>query len=168
MARINQFIDFLAWALLGIIVSISLLAVFFRYVINDSLYWSDEMVRYLFVWLTMVGSVIVFRDRQHIRVVYFLSLLPEKLRHVLERVSLVLTTLFFLSMVVLGSLWVFETRASLTSTLQWPLNWFFYASLPLTSLLGVLYGIRRLVRGEFGELEQMEAMEPHDHEEATG
>ena len=151
--------------LLGTIVIISLLAVFFRYVMNDSLYWSDEIVRYLFVWLTMLGAVIVFRDRQHIRVLYFLTLLPDKLRHVLEMMSLVLTILFFLAMTVLGFLWVFETRASLTSTLQWPLNWFFYAALPLTSLTGVLCGIRRLVRGEFGELEQLEEIGQLDQEE---
>lgn len=31
-------------------------AVFFRYVLNDSIVWAEELARYLFVWLTFVGG----------------------------------------------------------------------------------------------------------------
>ena len=29
---------------------------FFRYVLNDSIVWAEELARYLFVWLTFVGG----------------------------------------------------------------------------------------------------------------
>ena len=62
--------DWLLVVQIGLIVTIVLAAVFFRYVINHSLPWSDEAARYLFVWLTLLGSSAVLRERAHIRVEY--------------------------------------------------------------------------------------------------
>ena len=53
--------------LFSMILLIILVAVFFRYVINHSLFWSDEVVRYSFVWFTLLGTALVLRDRRHIR-----------------------------------------------------------------------------------------------------
>ncbi|MEJ2134846.1 MAG: TRAP transporter small permease subunit [Desulfofustis sp.] len=35
-----------------------LLQVFFRYVMNAPLYWSEEIARYAFVWLVFIGAAI--------------------------------------------------------------------------------------------------------------
>jgi TRAP-type C4-dicarboxylate transport system permease small subunit len=58
---------------------------------------------------------------------------------------------FQLMLTVLGFMWVWSTRGTYTSALQWPLNLFFYAALPCTSALGVWYTLRRLRRGEYAE-----------------
>ena len=65
--------DRLLVGLFAVILAIILVAVFFRYVINHSLFWSDEVVRYLFVWFTLLGAALVLRDRRHIRVEYFVE-----------------------------------------------------------------------------------------------
>ena len=62
--------------LFSLILVIILVAVFFRYVVNHSLFWSDEVVRYLFVWFTLLGAALVLRDRRHIRVEYFVEQMP--------------------------------------------------------------------------------------------
>jgi TRAP-type C4-dicarboxylate transport system permease small subunit len=38
------------------LISVVAAAVFFRYVLNDSIVWAEELARYLFVWLTFVGG----------------------------------------------------------------------------------------------------------------
>jgi len=58
---------------------------------------------------------------------------------------------FQLMLTVLGFMWVWSTRGTYTSALQWPLNLFFYAALPCTSALGVWYTLRRLRHGEYAE-----------------
>ena len=61
--------------------------------------------------------------------------------------------LFYLAMLLLGFLWVWETRGTFTSALAWPLNWCFYAALPVSAVLGVWYGSRRLKNGQYSELD---------------
>jgi TRAP-type C4-dicarboxylate transport system permease small subunit len=64
---------------------------------------------------------------------------------------LVCVSIFHAALVVLGTCWVWSTRGSYTSALQWPLNLFFYAALPCSAVLGLWYAMRRLLRGEFSE-----------------
>jgi len=135
----------------AVLVGLVLVSVFCRYVLNQSLSWSDEVVRYLFVWFTLFGAAVTLREREHIRVEYFVEKLPAALRRVIEIAMLLGVCLFQSALVVLGFLWVWSTRGSYTSALQWPLNLFFYAALPCTSALGVWYTVRRLLRGEYAE-----------------
>ena len=147
----DAFVNGLLVLLIAVIVGVMLVSIFFRYVLNNSLSWSDEFIRYLFVWLTLVGSAVVFRDREHIRINYFIGLCPKPIRHLLDILILVLVTLFFLATLVLGVMWVNETSGTLTSSLGWPLNWFFYAALPASSLLGIVYAFRRFLGKRIGE-----------------
>lgn len=130
------------------LVIITLVAVFFRYVVNHSLPWSDEVVRYLFVWFTMLGAAVSLRECEHIRVEYFIEMMPAKLRKPVETTIFILVLLLQLALLVLGTAWVWSTRGSKTSALQLPLNLVFYAALPTTLLLSLYYTISRLMRGK--------------------
>ena len=44
-----------AVALLAVTVTLVILQVFFRYVLNSSLSWSEEAARYLFIWAAVLG-----------------------------------------------------------------------------------------------------------------
>lgn len=153
---IDQIANILLAGLCITVVCVVLTAIFFRYVLNHSLFWSDELVRYLFVWLTLLGASVVLREREHIRVEYFVEKLPLRMRRVIEMATLAGVCLFQAAMVVLGFLWVWSTRGTYTSALQWPLNLLFYAALPSSAVLGVWYAFRRLIRGEFAEKEPIE------------
>ena len=154
--------DILLAALFLVILVIVVTAIFFRYVLNDSLFWSDDTVRYLFVWFTLLGSVVVLRDRRQIRVEYFVELLPARWRRTIELVMFVLVTLLYLFLVVGGFVWVWETSGTFTSALKLPLNWVFYAALPITGLLGLYYCIRRIRALEFSELEMGTGKKPSE------
>ncbi len=148
---IDRIADALLAGLSASVVCIVLAAVFFRYVLNHSLSWSDELVRYLFVWFTLLGAAVALREREHIRVEYFVEKLPLRARRVIEAAMLVCVCLFQAALVVLGALWAWSTRGSVTSALQWPLSLLFYAALPCTAALGFWFSLRRLLRGEFAE-----------------
>jgi len=134
-----------------LILGVVLCAVFCRYVLNQSLTWSDEVVRYLFVWFTLIGSAAVLRDRMHIRVEFFVDLFPMKLRRLLEMSELVLIIAFNAALIVIGLLWVVQTQGTYTPALGMPLNWIFYGALPSTALLSAWFGIRRLRSGQYAE-----------------
>jgi TRAP-type C4-dicarboxylate transport system permease small subunit len=54
--------------------------IFARYVLNHSLFWSEELARYLFIYLVFLGAAIVLRREGHIRVSFFVEQLPPRLR----------------------------------------------------------------------------------------
>ena len=47
--------------------------VFFRYVLNHSLFWSEELARYILVWLTFLGASVAYRRGVHPRIDLFVS-----------------------------------------------------------------------------------------------
>lgn len=65
------------WALFGVV----LLQVFTRYVLNNSLGWTEEIARYLLIGVTFVGSVMAMRKGTHISVEALLKYLPARARH---------------------------------------------------------------------------------------
>ena len=144
------------WVLVGlfcVILVIILVAVSFRYVVNQSLFWSDEVVRYLFVWFTLLGAALVLRDRRHIRVEFFVEHMPNGLRRGVELAGLVLILAFNVFLIVAGFLWVHQTAGTYTPALGLPLNWVFYAALPLTAVLCCWFAARRLMAGQYAEMD---------------
>lgn len=83
-------------ALLASYFVLVLLQVFFRYVLNESLFWAEELVRGLMVWGVMIGSALVAASRGHIRVEVLELMLPPPGRRVVVWISDALTISFSL------------------------------------------------------------------------
>ena len=56
---------YLALSAVAAMTIIILVQVFFRYVLNNSLPWSEELARYLMVWMTFLTLPVVSRLQQH-------------------------------------------------------------------------------------------------------
>ncbi len=89
-AAIDQLADLLSrgacWLLVGIGVIMSvvvLMQVFFRFVIYMPFPWSEEIARYLMIWMGMLGSFVALRKGRHIGVTFLVERLPKGLNRVL-------------------------------------------------------------------------------------
>ncbi len=80
LIRMDWLLDKLTIALLLLLNVVVGLQVFSRYVLNHSLYWSEEVARYLFIYLVFLGAAIVLRRNGHIQVSFFVERLPAPLR----------------------------------------------------------------------------------------
>ncbi|MCD4768954.1 MAG: TRAP transporter small permease [Bacteroidales bacterium] len=137
--------------LFGVIVCVMFAQVVFRYIFNNSLSWSEELIRYLFVWLTFLGGALAINNKTHIAVEFFIELLPVKQMKFIRILNQIVITLFFASIVVIGLFWVYHSRGLQSGALGLPVNIVLYGALPLTSILGVWYCVKRL-REEVSEL----------------
>ena len=68
--------DWMAFALFWSLAGIVFLQFFTRYVLNDSLAWTEEIARYGLMWLTFIGAVVVVRKNTHIAVEALLEFAP--------------------------------------------------------------------------------------------
>jgi TRAP-type C4-dicarboxylate transport system permease small subunit len=65
------------WALFAVV----FLQFWTRYVLNDSLGWTEEIARYLLILVTFVGAVTAMRKGTHIAVEALLIYLPKEAKH---------------------------------------------------------------------------------------
>lgn len=61
--------------------------VFFRYVINISLSWSQDLLTYILIWSVFIGISLAVRERRHIKVELAFLILPEKAIFYLKVIS---------------------------------------------------------------------------------
>lgn len=73
-----------------------------RYLFNSGITWSEEMSRYLFIWLTFLGAIGAFKNKEHLGVDMLIKRLPNKMKRVVIVVSDLLI-LFVLYLVLDGS-----------------------------------------------------------------
>ncbi len=66
--------------LFATIVTLTILQVFCRFVLDSPLIWSEELVRLLLVWLTFLGAAVLCWDGTHLNVDAFFIKIPLKLR----------------------------------------------------------------------------------------
>ncbi|PQV52853.1 TRAP-type C4-dicarboxylate transport system permease small subunit [Defluviimonas denitrificans] len=89
----------LSIALVAAITGVVSAGVFWRYVLNNSLSWSDELAKFLMVWLVFVGAPIAMRMGDHVSIDMFPDLFPPRGRAVLMAILLAIVIWFC---VVLG------------------------------------------------------------------
>lgn len=89
MLKIRQLLDrifeVLACAVLLLLLCCVALGVVTR-VANDPLIWTDEVARFLMVWLAVLGWVLATRRRGHVRIRFFQDKLPRRLWRAAEAV----------------------------------------------------------------------------------
>lgn len=94
--------DWLAFLLFWGMAIVTFLQFFSRYVLNDSIAWTEEIDRYLLMWLTFIGSAVVFRRRTNIAVDILPYMLPEKAARILRAISDCITLAFVGALVVMS------------------------------------------------------------------
>jgi TRAP-type transport system small permease protein len=62
--------------------------------LGDPLIWTDELSRFLMVWLAVFGWILASRKRIHVRIRYFQDLLPPRWHACVETVFQIAMSLF--------------------------------------------------------------------------
>lgn len=112
-----------------------------RYAFANSLSWSEEAGRYIFVWITFLGAAMAVRNRQHVSLDMLVNKLPNSLKTTCLVVSYV-SMMIFTSVLIYGG-FKFVTRGSqqISSALEIPMH-YVYIVLPLGGILIFAYLIK--------------------------
>lgn len=106
MEKVSKYLErllniFMA-AALGMMVILVFGNVVLRYLFNSGITWSEEMSRYLFIWLTFLGAIGAFKSKEHLGVDMLVRRLPKRAKKVVLVISDLLM-LFVLFLVLEGS-----------------------------------------------------------------
>ena len=78
---INLVTKYALTVLMAAMTAIIALQVFYRYVLNQPLTWSEEIARYLMIWITFLGSAMAVKYSEHIGVTFILERFPLRVRN---------------------------------------------------------------------------------------
>jgi len=119
--------------------------VIMRYVFNNSLSWSEELARYIFIWQIWLGTGVGIRLKEQIRVELFAKNLSPSGAKWMNALALTILLLFCIFLVINGYqlVMMIAGRNALSTALKIPLS-YVYLSLPFSSAITSLYLIDQL------------------------
>jgi TRAP-type transport system small permease protein len=133
------------YLLVSTITCVMLAQVFFRYVLNSSLQWAEELCVYALVWLVFIGGATVTRGWGHITITAFVNLLPFRARAWSFVAAKVLSLVFILVLVYWGfqlaNLPVHAASPSMGFSTRWV-----KASIAVGAILMTLFTLNELAR----------------------
>ena len=151
MLRVKHAVDkVLEWIL---IISMSLLVidvlwqVFSRYVLNDPSSFTEELARFLLIWVGLLGASYAAGQRMHLAVDILPSRLQGEKKIYLDILILSLIIVFAMTVMVFGGARLVTITlflGQMAAALQMPLG-YVYTILPLSGLLIAFYALFYLI-----------------------
>ena len=119
--------------------------VFSRYLFNYSFVWAEELVRYLMIWMVMIGAARVQAMGEHIRIDFFPMLAGPRGRRLMDIFFRLCTLTFLIILFVKGIKIAAFNRLFESSGLRISMLWPTLA-IPIGALLIILYTLKGLVQ----------------------
>ena len=149
---INQWVERLLFGLGFAMAMIVAVQVFFRYVLNHSLFWSEELARYLLVWLTFLGASVAYYRGAHPGIDFFYVKMPPTIKQAAR-------FLVHLASLILWKIWqvlsensnfkleksLFFLRLQITPALHLP-KWIIFSIIPISGLILMVHALTFLGR----------------------
>ncbi|MHB1064937.1 MAG: TRAP transporter small permease, partial [Georgenia sp.] len=131
--------------LFAVLVVVVTWQVFSRQVLSDPSTWSEEAARYVFVWLGLFGSALVFSERGHIAVDFLVRKFPKPLmRATLIFVQLTIIALAAIVFVYGGWKYIQQSSGQQLSALPFNVGQM-YVVMPITGMLIIWYAVTHLI-----------------------
>ena len=135
---------FLIGLFIAAIVLITLVSVWYRYVLDNPLSWTEQICGILFVWITFLGSAVLYRRVLHIAIDMLLVLMPASARVFFYWINEGLIFLLAVLMIWFGGRHALFNMSQTFGALEITPSWF-YVAVPISGLLMVVFGIEKIL-----------------------
>ncbi len=137
----DKFLEGMLSLVMAVLVIDVLWQVFSRYVLRDSSSFTEELARYLLVWVSLLGASYGVGRKLHLGV----DLLPARLTGLKKKMLLVFTDLAVMAFALFGLVigggrlvYISFHLEQVSAAMRLPLGWV-YLVVPLSGLLMILY-----------------------------
>lgn len=119
--------------------------VFTRYILQNPSSWSEEMVSYLFAWMSLFGASIVVGERGHMNIPIVVERMGAKGRKFFTVFAEIVAGLFAGVILVYGGIQITDlAMGQMTSALGVAVG-VFYVVLPISGVINIVYTILNIV-----------------------
>ena len=115
--------------------------VFTRYVLGEQAKWTEELARFLLVWVSLLGAAVAFGIKGHLGVDYFTGKFEPEVRKALALFSHLVVLFFAVSIFLVGGgrvVYDALVLEQMTPALGWKMG-YVYSVLPLSGLFMLLF-----------------------------
>lgn len=153
--RYCRYLSHLMVACLLVMVVLVFANVVLRYVFNSGISLSEELSRWLFVWMTFLGAIVALKERAHLGTDTLIARLPRGGKIFCLGLSQ-LAMLYCCYLLFQGS-WE-QTKINMTSTsavMETSMGWFYVCGVvfALSAAVILLFQFVRLISGKMGDHE---------------
>jgi len=134
---IDKSIDVTVNVLMVFLLIITSAQVFWRYVLNSPIAWSEELARYTFVWLVFLGGCTAFRENKHMAVDLLPNILSPALRKIQEAIVKILIAVFLIALLMISPEIIQLTMDQPSASLDIPIA-FLYVAFPASAFIMLL------------------------------
>ncbi|CDZ75346.1 Hypothetical protein ING2D1G_1207 [Peptoniphilus sp. ING2-D1G] len=114
-------------------------AVFNRFVLKNPLAWNEELTRYIFIWVIILGTNIGIEENAHVGIEFFRNLFPENITKFIEKFAIFGCFVFCVYMVMSGIQLTFAQSNQLSASLGMSMA-YVYVAIPVGfALMGITY-----------------------------
>ena len=136
--KLTRLVEWMLTALSILIFVVVFLQVLFRYLLRQPLFWSEELPRYLLIWMCFLAAALAQKHDAHINITLCLAPLSTRTRQVLKILTDVVILVFLWILIYSGGLVTSITAHHRSTALQLPMG-LVYAALPVGAILMSLY-----------------------------
>lgn len=142
--KMNKVLSIIIGLILIIMSIIIFYQVFSRFVIGNSLQWSEELARYLMVWGVFLGAALALRKHELIAVEGLSEILPAKVNRFLKYFVYVMCIVFSLLLITQGFKMVEGVISQTSPAMQISMAWA-YSAIPIGGVFILINSIAVIV-----------------------
>lgn len=118
--------------------------VFFRYILNNTLYWATELSIFLFIWIVFIGAAVAYSRNSHISVTLFLDKLNPKNKKIIDIINSLILISFLVFLTKTGYSVAVSNINSLSEAMKISYG-LVYSVVPISCALMLLHTIASLI-----------------------
>ena len=148
ITRIKSFLDKFLFSICIVIMTVLVIDVSWqvlsRYLVGEPSLYTDELARFLMVWLTFLGGAYMFGSDSHLSVNSLRDMMPAKMQNAIFIFTYLLIGGFAVLVMILGSQrLILRTLSQPSPSLGIPMG-YFYSILPLSAAFIIIYMLLNL------------------------
>lgn len=148
ITRIKSFLDKFLFSICIVIMTVLVIDVSWqvlsRYLVGEPSLYTDELARFLMVWLTFLGGAYMFGSDSHLSVNSLRDMMPAKMQNAIFIFTYLLIGGFAVLVMIMGSQrLILRTLSQPSPSLGIPMG-YFYSILPLSAAFIIIYMLLNL------------------------
>jgi TRAP-type C4-dicarboxylate transport system permease small subunit len=134
MTLVNLVVTWVVAVILGVMSIVVFSQVVYRYVLEAPLPWSEELARYLMVWLVLLGASLGVRHKALIGMEALVNIFPAWLKRFSVETVLVVSLAFLAVVVYFGTRLAIMNHSQVSPAMEIPMS-IPYAAVPVGGIL---------------------------------